>query len=288
MSKHQASTKEIMIWGVSLPAVTLHPTDISYLKKVAQLKRPPVEWIWKEMDRIWEDLKLDNLRTLQGQAIEEFYSHPVWVVNGVFSAIDPTSVKHRASIAEFVSRIGVKHAADYGGGFGELALKLHAVDPEIHIDIVEPYPSEIGMLRVKDTVGIRFINEFDGQYDCVIAQDVLEHVDRPLALAEKMVHATRPGGYLIFANCFFPVIKCHLPSTFYLRHTFTWVAMAMGLKYEGRVSGADHALIFRKAGSFDRYMVKLVVSIAKLIGPVLNSMIPRLGEVLQKIRNMRS
>lgn len=274
MVTRQTLTDETMIWGVSFPTDAMRQADIDYLRRIASVGLPSVEWLWLEMDRIWDALGLDNQAALQGQAIGDFYSHPVWIVNGVFSAVDPLSVRHRESIAAIVNRIGAKRVADYGGGFGELALRLHAAAANIQIDIVEPYPSKLGKLRVKGKTDIQFISEFKDQYDCVVAQDVLEHVEQPLKLAEQMVQATKMGGHLIFANCFYPVIKCHLPSTFYLRHTFTWVVRAMGLKFEGRVDGAEHALIFRRVGSVDQNMVRLLDLIAKIIGPVLNSMIP--------------
>jgi len=266
----QASTQEIVIWGVSLPTVALQQADINYLEKVASLERPPIEWIWQEMDRAWNTLGLENRRALQGQAIGEFYSHPVWVVNGVFSAVDPVSVQHRDSIAEFVSRIGVKRAADYGGGFGELALRLHAVAPKIQIDIVEPYPSKLGMLRVAGKAGIQFVNELDGQYDCVIAQDVLEHVEDPIRLACEIAAAVREGGVVIFANCFYPVIQCHLPSAFHLRHTFPMVMRAHGLRYLGRVEGASHAQVFERTGRLDIVCARRAEHISRLLGSALN------------------
>lgn len=285
---NQTLTEEVVIWGISLPKVALQQADINYLEKIARLDRPPVEWMWQEMDCVWDALGLDNRVALQGQAIEAFYSHPVWVVNGVFSADDPVSVQHRDSIAAFVSKIGVSRAADYGGGFGELALRMNALDPKVQIDIVEPYPSKLGMLRVRGKAGIQFVNEFDGQYDCIIAQDVLEHVERPLELTLQMVQATKQDGYLIFANCFYPVIKCHLPSTFYLRHTFTWVVSALGLKFEGRIDGASHVLVFKRVGKIDKKKFMFICSIAKIIGPILNAMVPLLGPLRRKIRKLCS
>lgn len=284
MFTQQPLTNEIVIWGISLPTAAIHQADVEYLKKIASLERPAVEWMWQEMDRIWDALGLKNKADFQGQAIDDFYSHPVWIVNGVFSATDPISVQHRESIAAFVNRIGVKRVADYGGGFGELALKLHAAAPQTHIDIVEPYTSKLGLLRVEGHTGIQFVNEFDGPYGCVIAQDVLEHVEQPLKLAAQMALATKPGGYLIFANCFYPVIKCHLPSTFYLRHTFTWVVSALGLKFVGCVDGANHAQVFKRVGNINKYTLMLLVVTAKLIGPLLNGIIPTIGTTRFRLR----
>ena len=275
--------KEIMLWGERLPVEALPQADIEYLIDIAKMERPTVAWMWQEMDRVWDALALDNASALSGQAIGDFYSHPVWVVNGVFSATDPDSVRHRDSIASYVGRLGVRRVADYGGGFGELAKKLSAVVPQAQIDIVEPYPSKLGMLRVQGMAGIKFVKGFDGQYDCVIAQDVLEHVEQPLVLTEQMVQATRLGGHLIFANCFFPVIKCHLPTTFYLRHTFAWVVKGMGLKCVGRVDGADHALVFEKVGTPDKAKTAFLNAMAKVAGPLLNTMGPVLGAIRRRI-----
>jgi 2-polyprenyl-3-methyl-5-hydroxy-6-metoxy-1,4-benzoquinol methylase len=276
--------QNIKIWGQSVPINLMNDFDREYMGRFNHEETPAVDQIWREMDLVWDELHLDNRAALQGQAIGNFYSHPVWVVNGVFSASDPVSIQHRDAIAAFVCRLGVERVADYGGGFGELALRLHAIAPKIQIDIVEPYPSSIGMLRVGDIAGIRFIKNFDGQYDCIIAQDVLEHVEQPLALTKQMIQSTRSGGYLIFANCFYPVIKCHLPSTFYLRHTFTWVVGAMGLEFIGRVDGANHALVFKKVGGVDSVRIIVFSLIAKLLGPLLNFSVPVFRAIGGRIR----
>lgn len=283
MFDNQVSTQDVVIWGVSLPLVALQEGDINYLKRVVSLNRPSVEWMWHEMDRVWDAFGLDNRVTLKEQAIRDYYSHPVWLLNGVFSAVDPVSIQHRDSIATYVSNIEAKRVADFGGGFGELALKLHAVAPKILIDIVEPYPSKVGMLRVADKSEIQFINELNGPYDCVLVQDVLEHVEKPLELTKEIVQATKKGGYLIFANCFYPVIKCHLPSTFYLRHTFSWVVKGLGLNFEGRVKGAEHALVFKRVGKINISKVILFDLVSKFVAPLLNAMIPQGNAILFKL-----
>lgn len=275
--------KELLLWGVRLPVESLAQADIDYLEDVARVERPPVEWVWQEMDRVWDALALDNSKPLSGQAIGAFYSHPVWVVNGVFSATDPDSVMHRDMIAAYVARLGARRVADYGGGFGELAKKLITAIPQGKIDIVEPYPSKLGMRRLQGVVGVSFVQELNGQYDCIIAQDVLEHVEQPLVLTRQMVQATRMGGYLIFANCFYPVIKCHLPSTFYLRHTFAWVVRAMGLKFVGRVDGVSHALVFKRVGDPSGAMTASLNAVAKVAGPLLNATLPALSALRRKL-----
>ena len=51
----------------------------------------------------------------------------------------------------------------------------------------------------------------DNQFDFVIASHVLEHVEDPLIVLSIMIDSVRINGYLVIANCFYPVIKCHLP-----------------------------------------------------------------------------
>lgn len=270
MVNEEVLNKDVIVFGLSLPRLALTQDDIDYLRTLHNDNLPDVEWLWKEMDRVWDVLKLNNKVALEKQRISDFYSHPVWVLNGVFSAVDPVSVKHRESIAAFIRGINVKRVADYGGGFGELALKVHDVAPDVKIDIVEPYISKLGKARLEGHAKIDLLDNLEQHYDCVIAQDVLEHVEYPLSLTKKLVNSTKLGGYLIFANCFCPVIKCHLPSTFYLRHTFKLVVKGMGLKFDGRVDGVPHALVFKKVGKIDDNKLTLLTLFSKLIGPFLN------------------
>ena len=111
---------DVLIWGCSVPSTSLSQDEIDYLSGLPP-KLPTVEWAWGEMDRVWHQLELDNSRPLTGQQIGKFYSHPVWLMNGVFTAIDPDSVSHRDAIARYLGKIEAKSIADYGGGFGELA-----------------------------------------------------------------------------------------------------------------------------------------------------------------------
>ena len=223
------------------------------------------------MDKVWDSLALDNQADLAADQISAFYSHPIWIVNGIFSAVDPDSIAHRKSIAEYVDRLGANQIMDYGGGFGELALKLCAVRPELVVDIIEPYPSDIARTRMETQRRIRYISKIAEAYDCSIAQDVLEHLEDPVQLLKKLTSATRMGGYLIFANCFYPVIKCHLPASFYLRHTLKWVVKSLGLAYRGRVPGADHALVFQRIGPPNDTMLTYRCLTAKAVGPLLNA-----------------
>lgn len=77
--------------------------------------------------------------------------------------------------------------------------------------------------------------DFDGEYDVVIATDVFEHVPDPLALVYETAKHLRFNGHYLMANCFQPVILCHLPSTFHFRCSWTAAMTAMGFTVGGLV-----------------------------------------------------
>jgi 2-polyprenyl-6-hydroxyphenyl methylase/3-demethylubiquinone-9 3-methyltransferase len=260
----------INVWGVEISEAALSLRQIEYLETLPQ-KRPENPWVWEELDRVWDEFDLNNRLPLSAQPINEFYTHPVWLMNGIFSAVDPVSLGHREAIAAWLSQHGTVRIADYGGGFGELALQIVRAVRNASVSIVEPYASSAASERIHEEPRISIVPDFDvDQYDAIIAQDVLEHVEDPISLAWRIASAVRHGGYAVFANCFYPLIKCHLPSGFHLRYTFRWVMTAMGLRYVGRVSGAQHAGVFERIGPVDLRRARRAERLSQFIGPVLN------------------
>lgn len=143
------------------------------------------------------------------------------------------------------------------------------------VDIVEPYASEFFKTKLSGCSGVNFVPDFSHKnYDCIIAQDVLEHVENPIETAYAMSQHVRDDGFVVFANCFYPVIKCHLPSTFYLRHTFKLVMKKMGLIYIGRIPGAEHALVFQKKNNLDLDKALSFAEKMNFFGAVLNMLVP--------------
>ncbi len=235
-----------------------------------------IQELWAEMDRVWHTLGLDNRKRLAGQRISAFYAHPVWVLNGLFSEADPESLGHRQAIADYLRDTWAHRPdlriADFGGGSGALVRQIADRIPNAAgIEIIEPFPSEFFQRRLAGRKEIAFRDSFspDG-YHVVIAQDVLEHVEQPIELALECIAATRVGGMVLFANCFHPFIACHLPATFYLRHTFRYVIGTSSLVYIGSVPGASHAQVFKKVGEVDRYGVIRRARVARALGPLLN------------------
>lgn len=246
-----AAPAVIEVWGFRIASELLDADTQRYLQSLPA-QRPDVSWVWREMDRQWDEIaRRPECAADRARFLASYYGHPVWLLNGIFTATDPESITHRQAIADRVAQFAPARIADYGGGFGELSRALAGRCPQAQIDIIEPYPSAVGQAAIDGVPQARFAADLNGQFDVVIAQDVLEHVVKPVELAIRMARATRPGGHLVFANCFWPVIKCHLPETFYLRYFFVYVMRGLGLEYVGTVAGAEHAQVFRRRGELD-------------------------------------
>ena len=203
-----------------------------------------LEQIWYLMDFIWDDFQCDN-KNLNWENIGNFYSHPVWLLNGLFIEQHEVSMGHRHAISDWIVKNNFKNVVDYGGGFGTLARLVAQKDKKISMNIYEPHPSEFGLKRASEFENIKIIKKLESNYDCLMSTDVLEHVPDPLNDLSDMIRSVKLNGYLVIANCFYPVIKCHLPQTFHLRYSFNMFAKIMGLKNVGVLEGS-HATIFKK------------------------------------------
>jgi hypothetical protein len=80
--------KTLNIWGFKIYPTLLSQTENDYLA-VLPSELPTIEWVWDEMNRVWQCLRLDNKRRIDAQSIGNYYSHPVWLMNGIFSVADP-------------------------------------------------------------------------------------------------------------------------------------------------------------------------------------------------------
>lgn len=261
---------EVSIWGHSLSSEWLSGAEFNYLCQLPP-ELPTVKWVCDELDRVWHEQRLDNQISLLNQPIGGYYAHPVWLMNGIFSVRDPVSFSHRTAIAKYLEDSGVKLIADYGGGFGQLAISIANIMPDVEIYIVEPYPSKVGIERLRRESRIKIIPDLAVErYEAIVAQDVLEHVEDPVRLASELASAVSIGGKIIFANCFYPLIQSHLPSTFHLRCTFPYVMKSLGLRYVGKVEGAKHALVFERVGQLSLSKARRAEAISRLAGPWLN------------------
>lgn len=245
--------------------------------------------LWRLMDRVWAEMGCDNLAP-DWSLIERYYQHPVWLLNGLFIEADATSMMHRRAIAEWVAERGasVRTLLDFGGGFGTLARLIAQASKNVHVDIFEPHPTRIGQLRVADLERVAFVMSIDADnaaWDCLVSTDVLEHVADPLQTLCQMQAVVRPGGYLLLANNFHPVIQCHLPSTFHLRATFELFALGLGLVRMGRVKNT-HAVVYQKRHRVQLHpdAMRRLERMSKTAFPVLDTLRRWGGQTVQRAR----
>ncbi len=242
-----------------------------------------LEQMWYMMDLIWNDCGCDN-KHLDMEKLGKFYSHPVWLLNGLFIEQHEISMAHRQAIAEWVVYNKFKNVVDYGGGFGTLARLIAAKDKNIQMNIYEPHPSEFGLKRAAKFENIKIKVNLESGYDCLISTDVLEHVPNPLKNFATMIKSVKLNGYLVIANNFSPVIECHLPQNFHFRYTFNVFAKMMGLEVVGILEGS-HAKIFKKVEKVEPNgnMIRFCEKLSKFAFPIIEILKPILRPVKRLI-----
>lgn len=196
------------------------------------------------IDAAWDDILKKHHGQLNDLFLSEFYSHPVWSLNSIFSESDPQSLQHRHALAHTIQELGLSSVADIGGGSGTFLRLLKAKNSTIQCILCEPYlqPGIIGALQAK---GIDWAPHPPESTEGLTLIDVLEHLPDPLGFMKEIISNAKDGTYFFFGNCFYPVIKCHLPETFFLRRTFCLAAKCMGLRMVGRVANAEYIEIYR-------------------------------------------
>lgn len=207
----------------------LSSAERTYLSSVLEDdEAPDLEGMWALMDAAWEDCQCDPV--VMDDRISRFYAHPVWLLNGLFIEQHAESLSHRRDFTEYVASLMAQRVADFGGGYGSLARMIGARCPNTEVHIVEPHQHAAAVSLSEQTPNVRYLTEFSGEYDVLIATDVFEHVPDPLALVERTAAHLRMGGEYLIANCFWPVIRCHLPSTFHFRWSWDSAMTAMNLQ----------------------------------------------------------
>lgn len=221
---------------------------------------PSLEQLWTLMDEPWQALGCDP--AVMDARIGAYYSHPIWLLNGLFIEQHPESLEKRAQFKDWVVKQSPNRVAEFGGGFGGLARMIGAELPSASIEVIEPHPTPIGVWRAEKTVNVRYRPEMAGEYDVLLATDVFEHVPDPLQLVNETAQHLRVGGHYLIANCFFPVIHCHLPQTFHFLHSWDAALQAMGLEPTetvayGRVFVRRGALNLAAARQVEQQSLKL-------------------------------
>lgn len=266
--------------------IGLSEKDEGEIKRLIEAKNPhhnDLEQMWFIMDMVWDEINCNN-KEINQSMLEKFYSHPVWILNGLFIEQHELSMKHRYAISQWIVNKQLKSVIDYGGGFGTIAKLINKNAPNIKVDIFEPHPSDFSINRFHGIDNVHFISEIYEQYDCLIATDVLEHVQNPIELFYRMINCVKPNGYLLIQNNFFPVIKCHMPNTFHLRYSFDIIAKKMGLQNCGLLEWSC-ATIYKK-GDCELSINKKIFCIelgSKLLFPLIKTVHHSLSWLKKKV-----
>jgi hypothetical protein len=189
---------------------------------------PNLEQLWKLMDEVWIEFGCD--KDLSEANLSAFYSHPIWLLNGLFIEQDQASLSNRRCFVNYVVSQSPARVADIGGGFGTLARMIGEACPNAQIEIIEPHPHPEAIRRVEEIANVTYCPQLSGDYDLLIATDVFEHVPDPIALVQATAKHLKLNGNYLIANCFYPVILCHLPETFHFRYSWNQVLEALGLE----------------------------------------------------------
>ncbi|RMH36837.1 MAG: class I SAM-dependent methyltransferase [Gammaproteobacteria bacterium] len=195
---------------------------------------PDLEQMWSLMDDVWKSIGCDPM--VMDARTSAFYSHPVWLLNGLFIEQHKESLENREQYKNWVVQQAPLRVAEFGGGFGGLARMIGASLPETFVEVIEPHPHPLAIARAERTSNVSYRHEMCGKYDVIIATDVFEHVLDPLQMVYKTAQYLHVGGKYLIANCFYPVILCHLPQTFHFRHTWDVVMKVMGLEPAEKIS----------------------------------------------------
>ncbi|MCP9776963.1 MULTISPECIES: bifunctional 2-polyprenyl-6-hydroxyphenol methylase/3-demethylubiquinol 3-O-methyltransferase UbiG [unclassified Cyanobium] len=247
----------------------LGETERSYLHSVFERYQgyPSLQQLWQLMDEQWHDHGCDPLQ-MDGR-VTAFYRDPVWLLNGLFIEQDPQSLAIRQAFTAWVMEQAPARVADFGGGFGGLARFIGTALPQASVEVVEPHPHPAAMALAADTPNVRFVSELTGDYDLLVATDVFEHVPDPIALAASTASHLRIGGRYLIANCFAPVIACHLPQLFHLSIGWDQAMRGMGLQPREKVK---YGRAYGRTGDLDEEAAKRAEILARWVYPWVKSL----------------
>jgi hypothetical protein len=227
-------------------------------------KEPTLQQIWFCLDAVWDELGCNN-RKLDPIKIATFYSHPVWLLNGLFAEQDFASLRNREIVADWIAKKQPRRIADFGGGFGTLARMVAAKCPQAHVEVIEPFPHPVAIEQSSKFSNVTYVKSLSGSYDAIIAMDVFEHVNDPLGLVHETAPYLRNGGIYLTANNFYPVIKCHLPVTFHFRHSWKRVMKMMNLRH---IEDIIYGSAFQKTGNGGIVAVRVFEFFSRLFFPI--------------------
>ena len=244
----------------------------NYLENWLKVNKLTTKNVWREMDKQW-DIIFNNKNLNLNSKLEAFYKHEVWELNAYLTSKDKIAVKHRKILIDYLKKSQPNLLLDYGGGKGILATMIDQNTNINQILIYEPYSGK----KIDKFINFKHSNT-NLKFSAITCIDVLEHIPDPLKDIEKISRFLDSEGVAIFANCFYPVIKCHLFQNMWLRHLFPIVTWSFNLERQFTLKGARHICVYKKNNRLTnlkklfRYLLskKITLNFIKLIGYFLN------------------
>ena len=117
---------------------------------------------------------------------------------------------------------------DFGGGIGELSLYLSRIGHDVYYYDLKSLTQDFAKFLAKKTnTKVNFIDSFKDifkhEFDMVITLDILEHLENPIEITEKLNTALKTGGFLFTSGLIFSVgegVPMHLKSNLAKRDEF--------------------------------------------------------------------
>jgi 2-polyprenyl-3-methyl-5-hydroxy-6-metoxy-1,4-benzoquinol methylase len=246
---------------------SLRKKEVNYLKKIFMRFKglPDINELWGLMNETWIELGCDSSKI--DDRTNKFYKHPIWLLNGLFSEKDFISVEFRKTFTKYIKKQKPKRIADFGGGYGALANFIAKALPSSEIEIIDPHPNP-AVVYYRKSKNFRFVKKFTGKYNMIIATDVFEHLIDPISSLQICDKYLSIDGQFLIANCFEPVIFCHLPQHFHFRNSWDYIMKAMGYKIKTRVA---YGTVYTKHIVANEDAVRRISSCSKIIYNFVNS-----------------
>jgi 2-polyprenyl-3-methyl-5-hydroxy-6-metoxy-1,4-benzoquinol methylase len=210
-----------------------------YITPTEYLHGLTIQRLWAVLDEAWDELQENNQKQQSNLDLPEFlhnyYQHPVWLINAVFSESDPATIQDRLAAVRLISHIQPHKILDFGGGIGTVArLCAHEIPEAESIDLVDitEFRHTIRQYLAQYPV-VRVLEKPEPLYDAIVCTEVLEHLIDPITAIVEINRMLRVGGAFATSYSFEPVIKCHLPQNFHLRRLMFWIIRSLGFGFYG-------------------------------------------------------
>jgi len=218
------------------------------------LERPPtVQELWRILDAVWDQM---GIETENGDSLKEYYSHPIWLYNGLIVESNPICVKTRYEIIQLAKKYSPRTVLDLGGGTGILLKIAHAEIPQAdRFDLVdisikwESYVSE----GLRPFGRIRALDHPQPPYDVVLSTEVMEHLRNPFEAISSINKFLKPRGVFIGTWSFYPMTRCHLPQNFYLARIFHNAVTLFGFKLLEKVNCGSFIFVYEKKRDISQF-----------------------------------